>query len=89
MTCRPIRNVRAERVAYQIWGLLQRTGGDCTLEDMAQVTGESWQRCRAVCEAHGWGGLYRITSEERHSAWGTADLRLMMDRALSDLEGVA
>jgi len=53
------RTIRGERIAYQIWGLIQRTGGDCTVKDMAEVTGESWHTCRTVCKNRGWTGLFR------------------------------
>ncbi|PWE26701.1 hypothetical protein C4N9_20795 [Pararhodobacter marinus] len=58
------RSIKAERIAYQIWALIQRTGGDCTLHDMAEATGESWQTCRAISGSRGWTTHYRkITTD--------------------------
>lgn len=89
MTGRPIKNPRTERIAYQIHWLIKETGGDCTLEDMAELSGESWQRCRAVAADRGWSGLYRTTSAPRDSEFSSADLRVRMDRDLTDLEAAA
>ena len=66
---------RSARIAFQIWALIRRTGGDCTLHDMAEVTGESWQRCRAVCAGRGWAGAYRVTTAttEQRGDWGRSE----------------
>lgn len=47
-------NPRTERIAFQIWALIQRTGGDCTTRDMAEVTGASQQQCQNIALARGW-----------------------------------
>jgi hypothetical protein len=85
----PIKSPRIERIAYQIHWLIQETGGDCTLEDMAELTGESMQRCAGVARSRGWGTDYRRTSASRESWFGTVDMRVRTDRDLTALEAMA
>ncbi|MDK3016525.1 hypothetical protein [Pseudodonghicola flavimaris] len=89
MKGRPIKNPRTERIAYQIHWLIKDTGGDCTLEDMAELSGESWQRCRAVAARRGLAGMYRTTSARADGDFRSADLRVRMDRELTELEAAA
>lgn len=62
---------RTMRIAYQIYWLLQRTGGDCTVHDMAEATGESWQRCVNVCRQRGWRYTH-ISCYEVDGSYGMA-----------------
>lgn len=50
---------RIERIAYQIWWLIQDSAGECTLRDMAEFTGASIRTCSQVCRYRGWTGAYR------------------------------
>jgi hypothetical protein len=50
---------RIERIAYQIWWLIQDSAGECTLADMAEFTGASMRTCSQVCRYRGWAGSYR------------------------------
>ena len=59
---------KRERIAFQIWWLIQKTGGDCTVHDMAELTGASTRVCQNIAHVRGWSGLYRYVSgrqEER------------------------
>lgn len=89
MKGRQIKSPRIERIAYQIHWLINQTGGDCTLDDMAELTGESWQRCQGVARSRGWATDYRRTSASRESRFGTIDMRVRTDRDLLALEAVA
>ncbi|WP_235858836.1 hypothetical protein [Tritonibacter mobilis] len=50
---------RIERIAYQIWWLIQDSAGECTLRDMVEFTGASLRTCSQICRYRGWTGSYR------------------------------
>lgn len=41
---------------------MRSTAGECTLRDMAALTGESMESCREVARRRGWRGMYRKTA---------------------------
>ncbi|OIQ32319.1 MAG: hypothetical protein BM562_05475 [Alphaproteobacteria bacterium MedPE-SWcel] len=52
-------SARIERIAYQIWWLINDSAGECTLADMAAFTGASIPSCSQICRYRGWTGRYR------------------------------
>lgn len=68
-----------DRAAYQIWHLIQRTGGDCTVHDMAEVTGLSRQACGSIAHNKGWSCDYRKVSRNPLET-------SFLDSRLTDLE---
>jgi hypothetical protein len=56
-------SVTDHRVRYQIWWLIQSSAGECTLDEMAKLTGESVETCRNICRWRGWTGQYRRTAQ--------------------------
>ena len=82
------RSPRIERIAYQIWWLIQDSAGECTLQDMAEFTGTSFQCCLQVCRYRGWNGRYRKMSRSC-SADARSDLAEPLDGALLRLFGEA
>lgn len=50
-----------ERAAYQIWWLIKETGGDCTVYQMAEITGLSPNSCAKIVRARGWSTMTRTT----------------------------
>jgi len=61
---------RTEALAYRIWWHAQAAGWDLTLYDLAELTGESWHRVRAVCQRKNWLSRLRVQtpqSDPRHT----------------------
>jgi hypothetical protein len=56
-------SVTDQRVRYQIWCIIQLSAGECTLDEMAELTGESVETCRNICRWRGWTGQYRRTAQ--------------------------
>lgn len=83
------RTARTNRIAYQIWALIERTGGDCTVFDMAEATGESWQVCVNVCRRRGWSTRYRNTAPGYRCDQSGKTATTQFDDALSDMERLA
>lgn len=82
---------RQHRIAYQIKWLIDSTAGECTLHDMAELTGASWQACRRACGQKGWNGMYRRTMRDTDKSgnWGSHRFSLIQkhDTALEALWG--
>ncbi|MFV1591174.1 hypothetical protein VWZ88_01240 [Phaeobacter sp. JH20_36] len=61
-------NIRIERIAYQIHWLIQTTGGDCTLSDLASFADASQATCRNIAQARGWSTMYRKTARSNSAS---------------------
>lgn len=79
---------RIERIAYQIWWLIEDSAGECTLADMASFTGASRQTCSHICRYRGWAGSYRKMA--RSNALDNGPLMIeALDNELSSMFGEA
>jgi len=83
-----ITSPRIERIAYQIWWLIEDSAGECTLADMATFTGASVPSCSQICRYRGWTVRYRKMARSRATDHG---LQLIdaIDDELSPLFGEA
>ena len=79
---------RIERIAYQIWWLIQDSAGECTLRDMAEFTGASMRTCSQICRYRGWAGAYR-KMVQRPAAESGPRMIEALDGELSALFGEA
>ena len=79
---------RIERIAYQIWWLIEDSAGECTLADMASFTGASRQACFQICRYRGWSGRYRKMARS-HAVDNGPQLIAAIDDELSSLFGQA
>ncbi len=79
---------RIERIAYQIWWLIEDTAGECTLRDMAAFTETSMQCCSQVCRYRGWNGRYRKMTRS-HAVNTGSHMTESIDDDLSALFGEA
>lgn len=55
-------NPKSEALAYRIWAYASPLGWDCTVKDIADELGESWQRVMSICRHRGWIGRLRHES---------------------------
>ena len=60
------RTTRAQRdaLAYRIWVYATDREWNVSVKDLAELTGESWQRCMGVCRAKGWLSRMRRDSPQ-------------------------
>lgn len=79
---------RIERIAYQIWWLIEDSAGECTLAEMASFTGASRQTCSHICRYRGWSGRYRKMARS-HAVDNGPPLIAAIDEELSSLFGEA
>ncbi|MFY1706235.1 hypothetical protein [Tritonibacter scottomollicae] len=83
-----ITSPRIERIAFQIWWLIEDRAGECTLADMATFTGASTQTCSQICRYRGWSGRYRKMARS-HAVDNGPQLIDAIDDELSSLFGEA
>ncbi|VCU59189.1 hypothetical protein EPIB1_2087 [Tritonibacter mobilis] len=79
---------RIERIAYQIWWLIQDSAGECTLQDMAEFTGASMRTCTQICRYRGWAGFYRKMAQS-HATNNGPLMIVALDNELSSMFGEA
>ena len=79
---------RIERIAFQIWWLIEDSAGECTLRDMAKFTGASMQTCSQVCRYRGWSGRYRKMARSDAPDKGSQMIEAL-DEELATLFGMA
>lgn len=60
---------RAMRISLQIWAYCDPRGWDCSVKEIAEEIGESWQTVKTVCQHRGW--LLRLRRDS--SAWRGSD----------------
>ncbi|TNJ48097.1 hypothetical protein [Phaeobacter sp. B1627] len=82
------RTPRTERIAFQIWWLIEDTAGECTLRDMAEFTETSMQTCSQICRYRGWGGRYRKMACS-HARDNGPQMIEALDEELTSLFGMA
>jgi len=66
-----LANPKSEALAFRIWAYAEPLGWDCTVKDIAEELGESWQRVSRVCVLKGWASRLRnaaITEEDYFAA---------------------
>lgn len=79
---------RIERIAFQIWWLIEDTAGECTLRDMAKFTGASMETCSQICRYRGWSGRYRKMARSDAPDNGPQMIEAL-DEELANLFGMA
>lgn len=77
---------RIERIAFQMWWKMGQTAGECTLQDLSDLTGASPETCRNIAGRRGWSGHYRRTARGDASAAGS-NLIAEADGLLDALDG--
>ena len=66
-------NPKSEALAYRIWAYASPLGWDCTVKDIAEELGESWQRVNRVCQLKGWQGRMRHGALNQEDYFGAVD----------------
>lgn len=51
---------RAMRISLQIWAYCDPRGWDCTVKEIGEEIGESWQMVVSVCHRKGWTRRLRV-----------------------------
>lgn len=68
-----LTNPKSEVLAFYIWAYASPLGWDCTVKDIAEELGESWQRVRRVCTIKGWSGRLRCAEDSPELFMKSAD----------------
>lgn len=67
--------ITRNRAAYQIWWLIKETGGDCTVQQMAELTGLNPNSCAKIARARGWSNQIRTTRADSIDARYDPDVK--------------